>query len=233
MTSRDATEGRSIKKMAAVGATLTAAGASLLLLTGFPPGLASGAGASTALTELAARSPGARIGGLALKAKTKRAAPRALARGAAPAGASNSPGLGAPIASVMSAGPEGPLSAAPVGLGTLPGGLILPGTAAPAPGVVAPVPGGGMGFVPGPGGGGVIVGPGGGGPGGGGAITPTPTPTPTPTVTPPAVVPSPTPTPTTPPVAAIPEPATWLMLIVGFGFVGRTLRRRRHVRSPA
>lgn len=230
MTSRETTEGRSIKKMVTVGATLTAAGASLLLLTGFPPGLASGAGASTALAELAARSPGARIGGIALKAKTKRAAPRALARGAAPAGVASSPGSGAPIASVMSAGPEGPLGAAPAGLGTLPGGLILPGTAAaPVPGAVAPVPGGGVGFVPVPGGGGVIIGPGGGGTPG----ATTPTPTPTPTVTPPVVVPTPMPTPTTPPVAAIPEPSTWLMLIVGFGFVGRTLRRRRHVRRPA
>lgn len=231
MTSSETTEGRSIKKMVAVGATLAVAGASLLLLTEFPPGLASGAGASTALAELAARSPGARIGGIALKAKTRRASPRSLARGAMPAGGAAPPALGAPIASVMSAGPAGPLGAAPAGLGSFPGDLILPATTV-VPGssaVVAPAPGGGVGFVPGPGGGGVIIGapPGGGGTPG----ATTPTPTPTPTVTPPVVVP--TPNPTTPPVAAIPEPATWAMLIAGFGFVGGRLRRRRHVRRLA
>jgi hypothetical protein len=37
----------------------------------------------------------------------------------------------------------------------------------------------------------------------------------------------PTPTPVVPPVAtAVPEPATWAMMIVGFGFVGGTIRRR-------
>ncbi len=33
-----------------------------------------------------------------------------------------------------------------------------------------------------------------------------------------------------PAVGAVPEPATWAMLILGFGVVGGTLRRRRHVR---
>lgn len=32
---------------------------------------------------------------------------------------------------------------------------------------------------------------------------------------------------------AIPEPATWAMLIVGFGFVGATLRRRAGRKQPA
>lgn len=42
-----------------------------------------------------------------------------------------------------------------------------------------------------------------------------------------------TPTPPTPPVSAVPEPATWLMMILGFGFVGATMRRRpRKVRLP-
>lgn len=222
MTALRAAAGRSRGKIAVVGAMLATAGGSLLLLTEFPTGIAPGAGASAALSELAARSPGMRIGGVALKAKKKRAAPIALAK-AAPAKREAVPGLGnAPLASVMSAGPASPVSGAPAGLGTFPGDLITPGGAAP---VAVPFPGGG---VPGPGGGLIIGGPGGGSsgslPGGGGAVTPSPTPTPT--ATSPVV---PTPTPTTPPVTAVPEPATWFMMIAGFGFVGGALRRRRRL----
>lgn len=218
MTSRGISEGRSIRKMAVAGAVLATAGFSLLLLTGFPSGLSADAGTSEALAELAARSPGARIGGIALKAKTKRGAPlvRAAALGRAP-----TPASAVPIASVMGAGPEGPLGSAPTALETMPGALIAPG----APAITAlPAPGG-IGFVPGPGGGGVVIGPGpgsGGTPGGGGAIVPTPTPTPS---SPSA--PTSTPTPTIPPVSAIPEPGTWLMLIAGFGLLGAAMRKQR------
>lgn len=236
MTARSETAGRSKKKMAVVGSMLATAITSLVLLTEFPTGLASGTGASAALAELVARSPGARVGGIALKEKTKRTAPVALVRGSSSTG-TPTPGLGAPIASVMGAGPAGPLGAAPYAPGVAPGEVLKPGAGIPAI-AAAPVAGGGLGFVPIAGGGGFIVGPGGGVPGGGGnatapgaASSPVPEPTPSPTVTPPVVVTTPTPTPTTP--AAVPEPATWFMLIAGFGFVGGALRRRRPVRHLA
>lgn len=68
--------------------------------------------------------------------------------------------------------------------------------------------------------------------------TPTPTPTPVPTETPtPTPTPAPTPTPEpTPPVTptpeptpnpAVPEPATWVMMLLGFGLVGASLRSRK------
>lgn len=225
------------------GVTLATVGASLLLLTEFPANVASDAGASTALAELAARSPGVRIGGTALKAKSKRAAPVALTRKGSNAAPDAPAGLGTPIASVLgAAGPE-TLGVAPAPLGTSPGDVFSPGTTAL---VGQPSPIGGVGFVPVPSGGGVIIGPGagapGGSPGGGtGGLNPTPTPSPTaapspgptpsPTSTSPIV--SPSPTPTQPPVSAVPEPATWLMLITGFGFLGSALRRRRRVPSTA
>lgn len=235
MTSREKTEGRSTKKLLVAGAMFAAAGASLLLLTEFPPGLASGAGASTALAELAARSPGMRIGGVALKAKTRRAALPALAKPVAAAPA----GRGTPTAQVMSAETAAPPAAAPATLGIFPGEAFI---SSPQSAVAAAPAPGGFGFVPVPGGGGVIIGPGGGGSGGPGGIggatpnpTPTPTvtpsPTPTPTATPPVVV-VPTPSPTVPPVSAVPEPSTWLMLITGFGLLGSAVRRQRR-RRPA
>ncbi len=244
MVALRAAAGRSKGKTALVGAMLTVVAGSLVLWTGFPSAFASDGGGSATLAELAARSPGARIGGIALKAKPKRNTPFAMVRSAAAPGEAVPAGLGAPIpdSSLASA-----LGAGPSIFGPLPSGVAAPGLAV-AP---APIPGGGFGFVPVPGGGGVIIGPGGGGtpgggtPGGGSAITPTPSPTgspnpqptdtpiptPTPTVTPPAIVP--TPTATVPPVAAVPEPATWLMLIAGFGFVGGALRARRRIRRLA
>lgn len=209
--------------MAVVGTLLATASASLLLLTEFPSGLASEAEASTVLAELAARSPGSRIGGVALKSKKTRLKPASAkvastARSVLPV---------SPPVSMARVGPAaGPIVAAPAGLAAIPSDVLSLGTVLPTPGT-AP----GVGFVPSPspGGGGVIIGPGGGSGGapggGGGAIVPTPTPTPT--FTPPVSV---TPTPTPPPMSAVPEPATWLMLIVGFGAVGSALRKRRRVR---
>ena len=237
MTSAVRTVGRSRRKLAIGGTTLAIAGSSLLLWTELPADLASGAGASTALAELAARSPGIRIGGAALKAKTKRAKPTSLVKSTSQSTAEEAPGLGAPASPPLGAsGPDG-LSSAPATLGAFPGQVASPGE---TPIVVQPVPIGGVGFVPVPGGGGVIIGPGGGGAGGlpgggtGGVIpspTPTTTPAPAPTPSPTSSTPigSPSPTPALPPASAVPEPSTWLMLISGFGFLGAYLRRRRRV----
>lgn len=222
MTALRVKAGRNKKKVALVGATLTATIASLLVVTDFPRAFASDGGGSVALAELAARSPGMRVGGIALKSKTRRAA--SVGRVArSPAPAADTPT--APMASVLSAGPLGP-DAAPAGLGSFPSDFVqpaAPGVAA-AP-VVGGVPGGG---IPGIGAGPVIIGGGGGGtPGGGTGVVPTPTPTPTASPTPVPTA-SPTPTPTEP-VPAVPEPGTWLTLILGFGMVGAGLRRRRRL----
>ena len=241
MTSGITTVGRSRRKLAIGGTTLAIAGSSLLLWTELPADLASGAGASIALAELAARSPGIRIGGTALKAKTKRAKPTSLVKSTSQSPAEEAPGLGAPASPLLGAsGPEG-LGSAPATLGAFPGQVAAPGE---TPIGVQSVPIGGVGFVPVPGGGGVIIGPGGGGAGGlpgggtGGVIpsptpttTPAPAPTPSPTSSTPIV--SPSPTPTLPPASAVPEPSTWLMLISGFGFLGAGLRRRQRVLRTA
>jgi hypothetical protein len=77
----------------------------------------------------------------------------------------------------------------------------------PLPLLFKPAPGGAVFFSPGGGGGG----PGG---GGGGVVTPPGQPRP------------PAPPPTTE-TSAVPEPGTWAMMILGFGFTGLALRRRR------
>lgn len=211
MTGLRTIAGRSKKTAALIGILLAASAGSLIAFTQFRPAFAADGSVSTTLAELAARSPGARIGGIALKAKTKRRAPVALAKAAPPA----TPGRGAPIASVMSAPPVDSFGAPAPGFGP---GIASTEAVTPAP---LPVPGGSTGVVPGPGGG-VIIGP---GPGGGTGVTPEPTPTP-PVVTP-------TTPPTNPPVAAVPEPGTWLMMITGFGFVGGAMRSRRRIRRLA
>lgn len=63
----------------------------------------------------------------------------------------------------------------------------------------------------------LVIGPGGGGVTPPGVIPPGPGPTP------PGVVPE---TPPVPPVSAVPEPATWLMMLIGFGAIGRAMRKR-------
>lgn len=209
MTASRKAAGRIIGKRKAVGASVAVAGAALLLATELPQGLSSAVGGSVALAELAARSPGARIGGVALKAKTPRLAPVAAAPGAP----------GTAVASVLSAaaGPEGPLAATgPVGPGGFPNEFFAPpvsdvaspGTPA-GPGTAPPIDFGSV-PVPPPGGGLIIV------PGGPGGTTPT---------EPPVVVP-----PGPPIIPPIPEPSTWLMLIAGFGAIGSAMRRTRRVR---
>lgn len=200
----------------------------VLAATILPAGLATAdGGGSEALAELAGRSPGVRIGGVALKAKTRRVALAPVEGKAAPGAALPAPALATVLGSA--AGPEGAiptygplgaggfpndftsvppvdtLGAAPGGIGTIPAigsGPILIGGG---------VPGGSGGPAPGGGGGG----PGAIGGGGGGMPTPTPTTTPIPPVT------------SVTPVPSVPEPGTWIMLIVGFGFVGAGMRRGR------
>jgi hypothetical protein len=77
-------------------------------------------------------------------------------------------------------------------------------------------PAGGSG---GAGGGGLIFAPPGGGGGGGSIGNPPPD---APTGTPPA----------TSPVSPVPEPGTWLMMLLGFGFIGFSMRRHRESRRP-
>lgn len=245
MTALRAKAGRSKRTLALVGASLIATIASLLVMTDFPRAFAADGGGSATLAELAARSPGMRVGGIALKAKTRRApAVGRVAR--SPAGLGEAPA--APMASVLSSGPGGPETVP--GLGTFPSDFVQPAAPAALP-VIGGAPGVVPGFAPGPGP--VLIGGGGAPvPGGGGSVVPTPTPTPspsptpsptptgtpapeptpTPTVTPPVVIPTPTPTPTEP-VPAVPEPGTWLTLILGFGLVGAALRRRRIRLAPA
>jgi hypothetical protein len=199
-------------KRAIVGTGLALSLGAILLATELPTGFFPIDGGSAALAELAARSPGNRVGGIALKAKSPRAA-------LAPISADDSP-RGAPV-------PEGPLASVLAAPATPE--AVVPGAASPseflppsAP-VVAAGPGAGVvpdfGSVPLPSPGGLALlppGGGGGGGGGGGILTP-------PTET----IPVPGPTGTVPVVPGIPEPSTWLMLIAGFGCVGSAMRRRR------
>jgi len=43
---------------------------------------------------------------------------------------------------------------------------------------------------------------------------------------------TPTTTPVVPPISAVPEPGTWLTMLLGFGFIGWQLRRRRAEGKP-
>lgn len=212
-----------------VGTTVATLGACLMLATGFPFGITASeaARASTTLAELVARSPGSRIGGIALKAKRQRVARVASVGKDAPRRVAATPAIaGAPAAGP---GAGAPLTAPPPGTAFPAGTAVAPAAAGIAP---APGPFGGFAGSPGGSGGAFIVGPGAGGgaPGAGGgapgadtgpgvSVTPTPTP--------PAVLPTPTPTATVPAISAVPEPATWLTMILGFGAVGASLRTRR------
>lgn len=220
MADRGRHAGRAGAKRAIAATGLALSIGAMLLATEIPSAVSSVGGGSVALAELLARSPGARIGGVALKAKTRRAA---LA--AAPSGPADlAPGK---EQTALAAGaPEGPIP------GFLaPGGTPTDIFAPPVPGLAFASSGSGPSFAalppPAIGGGGIFIGGGGGsgGGGGGGGGTGTVPSGPTPTLTTP---PTPTPTGTVPtPVAPVPEPATWLMMIAGFGAVGTAMRRRR------
>lgn len=160
---------------------------------------------SAALASLFDRSPGARQGGVALKAKARRfaaASPGARRPGRRPAAAAPAPAAATPPDVATAVPPSIFLPEALPGVGeAIPPIALGPDT---------PVNGGGGFYNPGFGGGGggiFIPGPGG-NPGG-------------------PIVDVPNPPPGPPPTAAVPEPGTWLMLILGFGAVGAGLRRRR------
>lgn len=231
MTARREAAGRIMRNRNVAGIALAVTAAALLLATEVPQGLAKAAGGSAALAELAARSPGMRVGGVALKAKTPRAALAPIAAAAPGAGA---PVPGNAVASVLGTGvgPEGPIpTSGPVGSAGFSNGFLTPGV----PGILGP--GSGTGSAPNidfggisspPIGGGAIIAPGGGGGGGGGG-------TPGAGIAPPGgggapgggVIAPPTPLPS---AGAIPEPSIWLMLIAGFGAIGSAMRRSRRVR---
>ena len=125
-------------------------------------------------------------------------------------------GLGGPVGS-PAASSDSPILTVPSPLGRNDG--IVPGPGAPvtgspgAPFIGGSVPGGSFGgspigaFVP------IAAGP---GPGPGAGGTPPPPPIP----------PGTTPTDPAPVVPAIPEPSTWLLMILGIGWLGVMLRRR-------
>lgn len=179
-------------------------------------------GGSVALAELLARSPGARIGGVALKAKSPRIAIAPAVASIAP-GADESPRNA--FASVLgaSAGPEGAVpDTLPIGPGGFPTDFTNPvtptETVSNTPDVTSPGTSTPVVFnpvTPPPVVGTPIIGPV--VPGGPPVVTPTTPPTTTPPVTPPTI-------------PGVPEPATWLMLILGFGAIGTSMRTRLRVR---
>lgn len=207
-------------KRTVVTGAVVASVAALLLATEVPSALLPAGGGSAALAELLARSPGMRVGGVALKAKQPRASLASVATDDAPA----APGRSSPTASVLgAAAPEGPVpESGTLGPGGFPTDFIGPSVPSPIAGAPDFGSSGGPGVI------GVPIFGGGGG--GGGSVTPTPTETPpvTPTPNPTDGTPVPQPTPTTPDVVpGVPEPSTWLMLIGGFGIIGGAMRRRR------
>lgn len=232
MTARRKAAGRIMRNRNVAGIALAVTATALLLATELPQGLAKAAGGSAALAELAARSPGMRVGGVALKAKTPRAALAPIAA-AAPGPGASVPGNA--VASVLGTGvgPEGPIpTSGPVGSPGFSHGFLTPGV----PGILGP--GSGPGSTPNtdfggisspPIGGGAIIAPGGGGGGGSGGGTPGAG------ITPPGgggapgggVIAPPAPLPS---AGAIPEPSIWLMLMAGFGAIGSAMRRSRRVR---
>lgn len=192
--------GRISNRTKLTGGMTAGALAPLLVVTIIPAGLIP-TGGSAALAELLARSPGERTGGVALKAKQRRAAVAPLAGGPAEAAPANA------FASVLgtSAGPEGAVPAAPA---ATPGGFPAEFLAPEAP-VEALAPPADTGVTPG--------------------IPPLPgSPfVPLPSLLPP--LPTPEATGTVPVVEGVPEPTTWVLLIVGFGAVGQAARRRQRL----
>ena len=230
MSAHTNSAGRTKKSKVIAAVTLAVSAGALMLATELPSEISMGAGASSALAELVARSPGMRIGGVALKAKTPRAGISPLA-GTGPGPAEATPGTA--VASVLgtAVGPEGavPVIGA-IGPGDFPSDFTAPGvpsdigapgssstdfgTDTGSPGGGLPIFGGAIGG--GGGGGGIIGGPGGGTPGTGGPGGTGETGGDT------GGMPSPAPV-----VPGVPEPSVWLMLIAGFGLIGRSMRRER------
>lgn len=211
--------GRISKKRTIAVAAATASLGALLLATEVPSLLLPVGGGSAALAELLGRSPGSRVGGVALKAKERRASYSPIA-GVEGTAASNEGAPANPVASVLgvSPGPEGDVpTSGPFGPGGFPTDFAAPDVPNPLDGVTSPGPAsgtpgfGGTNASPGFGGAPIFgVGPGSGGGGGliigdtggtGGGPPPAPVetgPVPTPSETPPVPLPtgSPTPQPT-------------------------------------
>lgn len=228
MTAPVKSMGRNKRAKLATAVTVVAGASALLLATEVPSGISLLGGGSTALAELIARSPGVRMGGVALKAKAPRAIispdPATASISGVPAEEAIAPRNA--IASVFgtSAGPEGPVvGVIPGSDSPFPSDFVAP--AVPTAGLpestfpnpvnpgVAPFPFlGGIGSGGGGGGGPLIITPG----GPGGTIPGTPT------DQPPVDVP-----PQPPQVGGVPEPQAWALLIIGFGAVGFSMRQKR------
>ena len=209
MTAKPMSSGRKGRTRAIVAIMLAMSAGSLFLTTELPSGVPLGTRASAALAELAARSPGMRMGGVSLKAKIRRAAVLPVADLA--------PGDAATPARESAVGPEGSVpTIGAIGPGDLSGVFGAPEIPALASAPTVPAspsydfgtsnipPIGGVAIFGGPGGG-----TGGGPGGGGGTILPPP----------PPVIPG------------IPEPGLWLMLMSGFGLIGASMRRERRART--
>ena len=131
MAAQSSSAGRKGPRKGLTAVALVAAFGGILLATETPGGLIPGIGGSKALAELAARSPGVRLGGVALKAKKPRLAALPVGEGEeTPAG----PGSETPLANVLgtSAGPEGAVpGVGPLGPGGFPSDLANPGGIVP------------------------------------------------------------------------------------------------------
>ena len=191
----------------AAAAVLLASGAAFVGVSG-PSGAVSIAAAAVMdpMSVLSGRSPGARDAGALYQTKPGMARKVPTSRVRTPVRPAETgfvpvvPGL--------------PVMDAEVPTGLLPGVPVETGLGPPID-LATPLVGGGGGFGPGVIGGGGFIGGG----GGGGVVTP-----PTGgggTVTPPGDGGT--------PVSPVPEPATWLSMIVGFAFVGASMRRRRRL----
>jgi hypothetical protein len=171
--------------------------------------LPGAAPAQKLLSLLDARSPGERTEGALTKSKKKTlgsVAPRqrALGKVVTPSTAPKEEQLAKVItpATPSELIPVVPAPTFAEVLAPLPKGFV------PGSGTFTLAPVGGGGGVGSPGGGGGGPGGGGGGPGGGGVVPPS---NPENPVIPPAV----------------PEPGTWAMMLIGFGMIGFSVRRRR------
>jgi len=158
-------------------------------------------GIKTVAAMMAERSPGERAQGALASLKHKRAPAiheRALPKVRRPAAPPISP-----LAAIVAGPPVPPAIPPAAPIYSL---MTGPPTAIPPIGAI-PVSGGGA--PP------IIGSPGGGGGGGGGGV-----------IVPPVTTTPGTPTPPTQ-TSAVPEPGTWALMLLGFGFVGLTVRRDR------
>ena len=157
------------------------------------------------LRDIAERTPGIRIGGTALKGKT-----RFAGLGKGPANSSNTVPGRRPRGEVASAGPIPALPTFEQPIPAARPAIVLPDfpqlaqrPSAPGGGTIGgfpfPFPGGG--YFPPTGGGGVVI--------------------------PPSGPPTTNPPPPPPPPPGVPEPSVWLVLVLGFGVIGRSMRQQR------